>query len=143
MTLGRARAIAAAAAGAAILVLALVPSPAGSPLGRVANVDGESSDPTFDTAVDAAALRRAGDLLPAGSHYLLVTPGASPLLQGNLLAATQLFLAAALPVQTPEAAEWALVYRDVGAGVPAGLRAARTTRIGRHVTLVELARRGR
>jgi len=117
----------------------LVPSPANSPLGRLANVDRDGPDPLWDTPVDGAAVRRAGELLPDDARYLLWAPGASPLLQGNLKAATQLMLAPALPVQDPAAAQWVLSYRASPA-LPPGLRAGEPLSVGRGVFLVRLAR---
>jgi len=117
----------------------LVPSPANSPLGRLVNIDADAPDPLWDTPVDGAAVRRAGELLPDDARYLLWAPGASPLLQGNLKAATQLMLAPALPVQDPAAAQWVLSYRASPA-LPPGLRAGEPLSVGPGVFLVRLAR---
>lgn len=117
----------------------LVPSPANSPLGRLANVDADGPDPRWDTPVDGAAVRRAGELLPDKARYLLWAPGTSPLLQGNLEAATQLLLAPALPVQDPAAAEWVLSYRASPA-LPPGLRVGEPLSVGPGVFLVRVAR---
>jgi len=117
----------------------LVPSPAESPLGRVANVDGDGPDPLWDTPVDGAALRRAGELLPDDARYLVWSPGATPLLQGNLKAAAQLFLAPALPVQDPALASWVLSYR-ASPTLPPGLLADKTQMAGTDILLVRIAR---
>lgn len=100
--------------------LALVPSPSRSPLGRVASVDGDGPDPRYDAPVDSVALRRAATIVPEGATYAVFAPGASPLLQGNLKAAAQLFLAPALPVQDVTRADWVLVYG--GARVSDGMQ---------------------
>jgi hypothetical protein len=114
-----------------------VPSPTDSPLGRVANVDGDGPDPLWDTPVDGAAMRRAGELLPDDARYLLWAPGSTPLLQGNLKAAAQLFLAHALPVQDPAAAAWVLSYR-ASPVLPPGVEADETRRVGPSILLVRV-----
>jgi hypothetical protein len=101
-----------------VLLLALVPRPADAPLGRLANVEGDGPDPRFDAPLDAAALRRAGRLVPDDETYLAAAPGADPLLQGNLKAAAQLYLAPSLPVQSLARAQWVLAYLEGEPGVP-------------------------
>ena len=113
-----ARAALLAACTLAALLLALVPRASDSPLGRLANVDGDGPDPRFDVPLDAGALRRAGRLVPDGETYIAAAPGADPLLQGNLKAAAQLYLAPSLPVQSLERAQWALAYLTVEPDVP-------------------------
>jgi hypothetical protein len=117
----------------------LVPSPADSPLGRVASVDADGPDPLWDTPVDGEAVRRAGKLLPDGARYYVWAPAASPLLQGNLKAATQLFLAPALPVRDPAAAEWILSYR-ASPTLPPGVPAEERLSVGPGVLLARVAR---
>ena len=112
----------------------LVPSPASSPLGRLAGVEADSGDPPWDTPVDSAALRRAGTLVPDGARFVLWAPDASPLLQGNLKAGAQLMLAPALPVQDPAAAQWVLSYR-ASPPLPPGVRASETVPLGRGIIL--------
>jgi hypothetical protein len=113
------RAAVLAACALAVLLLALVPRPSDSPLGRLANVDGDGPDPRFDAPLDAAAIRRAGRIVPDDATYLAVAPGADPLLQGNLKAAAQLYLAPSLPIQDLDRAQWVLAYLDVTPDVPA------------------------
>lgn len=124
-----ARAALVAVCSLVVVVLALVPNPSDSPFGRLANVDGDGSDPRFDAPLDAAALRRAGRIVPDDATYLAAAPGADPLLQGNLKAAAQLYLAPSLPVQDLNRAEWVLAYLDVHPGVAA-------TRLGPKLWLV-------
>jgi hypothetical protein len=100
------------------LLLAVVPSPSDSPLGRLANVEGDGPDPRFDAPLDGDALRRAGRLVPDDETYIAVAPGADPLVQGNLKAAAQLYLAPSLPVQSLERAQWALAYLEAAPDVP-------------------------
>ena len=114
-----ARAALLAACALLVAVLALVPAPSESPLGRVANVEGDGPEPHFDAPLDAAAIRRAGRIVPDDETYLAAAPGADPLLQGNLKAAAQLYLAPSLPVQDLSRAQWVLAYLDVDPGVPA------------------------
>jgi hypothetical protein len=117
----------------------LIPSPADSPLGRVASIDGDASEPRWDTPVDGAAVRRAGELLPDDARYYVWAPGASPLLQGNLKSAAQLFLAPALPVQEATEGEWILSYR-ASATLPDGVRGAARRSVGPRVVLVRVRR---
>ena len=135
----RARLVLVLAIALAAVAGLLVPSPAGSPLGRLAAVDADGSDPLWDTPVDGAAVRRAGRLLPDDARYLIWAPGATPLLQGNLKAAAQLMLAPALPVQDPAAAEWVLSY-GASPVVPPGVQAVETVALGNGVFLVRIAR---
>ena len=107
-----------AACAVVALVFALVPGPADSPLGRLANVEGDGPDPRFDAPLDPEALRRAGRLVPDDETYIAVAPGADPLLQGSLKAAAQLYLAPSLPVQSLDRAQWALAYLEVEPDVP-------------------------
>lgn len=107
-----------AAVAAAVLALALVPW-SDSPLRRLAGGEGDGSDPQFDVALDAAALRDAS--VPNGTTYFVSAQERSPLVQGNAKAAAQLYLARGLPVQ--EAARARFAVRVEGARlVIAGLR---------------------
>jgi hypothetical protein len=105
-----------AACALVVVLLSLVPAPSDSPFGRLANVDGDGPDPRYDAPLDAAAVRRAGERVPDDENYAVFVRGADPLLQGNLKAAAQLFLAPSLPVQDLNRAQWVLVYsrRDPG-----------------------------
>ena len=78
------------------------------PLRRLAGGEGERRDPTFDVELDARALRVAAPLV-GDSTYATEWPGGSPLQQGNLKAAGQLYLSRGLP--TLERAEWTVVVR--------------------------------
>jgi hypothetical protein len=113
-----ARAALLAACTLTVLGLAIVPRPSDAPLGRLANVEGDGPDPRFDAPLDAAALRRAGRLVPDDETYLAAAPGADPLLQGNLKAAAQLYLAPSMPVQSLQRAEWVLAYLEGEPEIP-------------------------
>jgi hypothetical protein len=126
------------ALAAVFALLALVPAPARSPLGRVASFDADRPDPRYDAPVDAAAIRRAAELLPDDATYYVHAPGVDPLLQGNLKAAGQLFFTPALPVQDPAAAGWVLSYR-AEPRLPPGLTSRASTRVGPGVFLVRVA----
>jgi len=104
--------VAAAAVAAAILVSPAVPGPLGEPGRRLANTESDGRDPHWDRPLDGEALRRAGEVVPDDVTYVIDAPGEDPVLQGNLKAAAQLFLAPALPVQAPRDAEWVLRYRE-------------------------------
>jgi hypothetical protein len=99
-----------ATAAAAVLALAAVPWSDG-PLRRLAGGEGDGPDPTFDVELDADALRAAAPLV-GDSEYLTQWPGGSPLQQGNLKAAGQLYLARGLPVLDRRRAEWIVLARD-------------------------------
>jgi hypothetical protein len=82
---------------AAVLALALVPW-SGNPFYRLVGEGGDGRDPHFDVPLDPAGLRRAGDALTEG-RYFIDAGSETPLVQGNLKAAGQLYLARLLPVQ--------------------------------------------
>jgi hypothetical protein len=92
-----------------VLALALVPWSA-NPFHRLAGRGGDGRDPTFDVPLDVTALR--SEHFPADLPYVTEAPGASPLVQGNLKAAAQLYLARQLPVQDRRRAEVRVQYRD-------------------------------
>jgi hypothetical protein len=114
--LTRTRAALLGACALVVLLFALVPRPADAPLGRLANVEGDGPDPRYDAPLDGDAIRRAGRIVADDDTYAVVVRGGDPLLQGNLKAAAQLFLAPALPVQDLRRARWVLVHspRDPG-----------------------------
>ena len=99
-----------AAAAAAVLAAAALPWSDG-PLRRLAGGEGDGRDPAFDVELDAAALRAAAPLV-GDSEYVTEWPGGSPLEQGNLKAAGQLYLARGLPVLERERAEWVVLARN-------------------------------
>jgi hypothetical protein len=123
---------------AATALLAVVPG-LNTPVSRLAAYEGDGREPLYDANVDAGAIRRAGALLRDDATYLLYAPAATPLLAGNLKAAAQLFLAPALPVRDPAAADWVLSY---GAEplLPPGLSARRVARLAPGIALVEVRR---
>lgn len=113
-----ARAALLAACALVVVALTLIPGPSDSPLGRLANVEGDGPDPHFDAPLDARALRRAGRIVPDDETYAAVAPGGDPLLQGNLKAAAQLYLSPSRPVQGLNRAQWVLAHLDVEPDVP-------------------------
>ena len=123
---------------AAAVLLAVVPG-LNTPVSRLAAYDGDGREPLYDADVDAAAIRRAGELLPADATYALYAPDARPLLAGNLKAAAQLFLAPALPLHDPRQAEWVLSY-GAETPLPPGLRALRVHRLAPEIALVQVRR---
>ena len=92
-----------------MLGLALIPA-ADSPLRRLAGGEGDGPDPTPDAPLDLASLR-----LVARSHsdtfYFVDAANEPPLVQGNLKALGQLYLARAVPVQEPARAHYLLRVR--------------------------------
>ena len=101
-----------AAAVAAGLVLAGVLAALPGPGRRLAEIPGDGPDPVYDAPLPAERIREVGRRLPDDAVYLLRTPGATPLVAGNLKAAGQLFFAPALPAQDARVALWEVVYRD-------------------------------
>jgi hypothetical protein len=123
---------------AATAVVASVPG-LNTPVARLAAYEGDGPEPLYDAALDAAAIRRAGELLPDRTTYSVYAPAVRPLLAGNLKAAAQLFLAPALPVHDLAQADWILSY-GAPQPLPAGLRALRIHRLAPRVALVEVRR---
>jgi hypothetical protein len=123
----------AVAAAAAVFV----PGPLSKPTRKLVQVDAEGPDPRFSAPVDATAVRRAGRLVPDDATYFVWARRTDPLFQGNLKAATQLFLAPALPVQAPSAAQWLLSYR-ADPPVPPGVRIVRRVRLGPSILLARV-----
>lgn len=123
------------ALAAAALLLTLVPG-LNEPASRLAAYDGDGPDPQYDAVVDGPALRNAARLVPDDASYYLYTPGATPLLAGNLKAAAQLFLSPALPVRDPRAAGWVLRYG--GEGLPPGVRGDRELPVAPGVAVVRV-----
>lgn len=98
-----------AALAAAVVALSFVPVE-GSPLRRLAGGRGDGPGPRFDVPLNAQALRNT--TLPDRTLYATRAPDESPLVQGNLKAAGQLYLARLLPVQDPRRASVVFTYRD-------------------------------
>jgi hypothetical protein len=98
------------AAAVAVLAVAAVPWSDG-PLRRLAGGEGEGPDPAFDVELDARSLRAAA-VQVGDSTYVAAWPAGSPLQQGNLKAAGQLYVARGLPVLELPRAEWIVVARD-------------------------------
>lgn len=100
-----------ALAAAAVVVLAAAAVPwSDGPLRRLAGGEGEGPDPTFDVELDGDALRAPAPAVD-GSEYVTDWPGGSPLEQGNLKAAGQLYFSRGLPVLDSSRAEWILAVR--------------------------------
>ena len=97
-----------AAVAVAVLAAAAVPRSDG-PLRRLAGGNGDGPDPTFDVPLDPAPLRLAASVLPDDGRYETSAPDESPLVQGNLKAATQLYLSRQLPTHR---APLVFGYRD-------------------------------
>jgi hypothetical protein len=81
----------------AVLAAAAVPWSDG-PFRRLAGGEGDGPEPTFDVPLDPTPLQRAGVRLPDDARYETSAPDESPLVQGNLKAAAQLYLSRQLPV---------------------------------------------
>lgn len=101
----------AAALGCAVVALGFVPW-ADNPLYRLAGGEGDGPDARFDVPLDPAPLRAFGEAAPADTTYFVDATNESPLLQGNLKAAGQLYLPQLLPVLDPSRATAFVRYRN-------------------------------
>jgi hypothetical protein len=101
-----------ALAVAAGVVLAVLVAATPGPGRRLAEIPGDGPDPRYDVPLPKQAIRETGRGLTKDDTYALQTPGATPLVAGNLKAAGQLFFAPALPVLDVRRADWVIVYRD-------------------------------
>jgi hypothetical protein len=115
---------------------ALLPGSLSKPVRKLVG-EGSGPDPAFSAPIDAAAVRRAGRIVPDDATYFVWARRTDPLFQGNLKAATQLFLAPARPVQSPEDAGWLLSYRATPE-VPPGVRLAALRRLGPSILLARV-----
>lgn len=80
-----------------------------SPGQRLANVDGDTKAPLYDRALDDETLRRAGQIVPDDATYYVESRTEDSVLIGNLKAASQLYLAPALPMVDFRRAEWFVI----------------------------------
>jgi hypothetical protein len=92
-----------------VLVAAIVPW-SEWPLLRLAGGEGDGRDPTFDVELDGDALRAATPVV-GDSRYAVDWSNGSPLEQGNLKAAGQLYLSRGVPVLERSRADWILGVR--------------------------------
>jgi hypothetical protein len=107
--LSSARAVALAVA-AAIVVSPAIPGPLGEPGRRLINADGDGFYPHWDSPLDGEQVTAAAERVPDADTYFVDAAGQDPVLQGNLKAAAQLYLAPARPVRSPDRADWILRY---------------------------------
>ncbi|MDX6507988.1 MAG: hypothetical protein QOG06_2632 [Gaiellaceae bacterium] len=122
----------------AITVLAVAPGRLGTPIRRLANYRADTRDPIYNAPLDAAAIRRAGELIPNSrreTYYIYTRP--EPQLGHDLIGAGLLFFLPALAVPDPKDARWVLSY-EAPTLLPRGLRPQRTYRLGRKVFLVRI-----
>lgn len=85
---------------------------------RLANTDGDGRAPLYDRPLDDDSLRRAAETVPDDASYYVDVRAEDAVLIGNLKAATQLYLAPALPVLDFRRADW-FVVRVAGGRVRA------------------------
>lgn len=95
---------------AAIVAAAAVPWSDG-PLRRLAGGEGDGPEPRFDVAIDSHELRSLARFLSNDTTYAVDASNERPLVQGNLKAAGQLYLARQLPLQDRRQADVVLGYR--------------------------------
>ena len=122
----------------ATIGLALAPGRLGAPIRRLANYTADSRDPIYNAAIDAAAIRKAGALIPNArreTYYIYTRP--EPQLGHDLIGAGLLFFLPALAVPDPKDARWILSY-EAPSLVPRGVRAGRSFRLGPKIFLVRV-----
>ena len=135
----RSRLLLLAGLSAATALLALAPRPFSSPIARLANYNANSGDPTYDTSVDAHALRRAAAILPLGTTYAIWDDPANAQLKADLRGAADLLFTPSLPVAEASRARWILSY-DAPSLAPPGVVVARVVRLGPGIALVQVRR---
>jgi hypothetical protein len=96
---------------AAVIVAAAAVPWSDGPLRRLAGGEGDGPEPRFDVAIDPHELRDLGRSLPRDATYAIDASSETPLVQGNLKAAGQLYLARQVPVHDPRQAGVVVGYR--------------------------------
>jgi hypothetical protein len=100
---------AAASIVCAALVIAAAGAPwLGTPLRRLVNTEADGRDPPYDVPLDVQSLRRAAEQVPDDATYWIDAEGETPLVRGNLIAATHLLLTPAVHVLDPSRAQWVI-----------------------------------
>jgi hypothetical protein len=74
------------------------------------NADGDGFYPRWDSALDGSQVAAAAERVQDRDTYFVDAAEQDPVLQGNLKAAAQLYLAPARPVRSPDRADWILRY---------------------------------
>ena len=136
----RARGVLLAALALTTVGLALAPGRLGAPIRRLANYRADTRDPIYNAPLDAAAIRRAGALIPNSrreTYYIHTRP--EPQLGHDLIGAGLLFFLPALAVPDPRDARWILSY-EAPSLVPSGVQPERTYRLGPKIFLVRVRR---
>jgi hypothetical protein len=134
----RARAALLAACALVTTALALAPGRLGAPIRRLANYEADTRDPIYNAPIDAAAIRRAGALIPnSRSETYYIYTGPYPQLGHDLIGAGLLFFLPALAVPHPNDARWILSY-EAPSLVPRGIRVGRRYLLGPKISLVRV-----
>jgi hypothetical protein len=118
--------------------VALAPGKLSAPIRRLASYRADTRDPIYNASIDAAAIRRAGAILPntrGVTYYIHTRP--EPQLGHDLIGAGLLFFLPALPVPSPFEAQWILSY-EAPTRLPRGVRAERAYRLGRRIYLIRV-----
>ena len=134
----RARGALLAACALVTVALALAPGRLGAPIRRLANYRADTRDPIYNAPIDAAAIRRAGALIPNSrreTYFIYTRP--EPQLGHDLIGAGLLFFLPALAVPNPHNARWILSYQAPSL-VPRGISAGRSYRLGPKIFLVRV-----
>ena len=120
------------------LGLALAPGRLGAPIRRLANYRADTRDPIYNWPLDAAAIRRAGAILPNSddaTYYIHTRP--EPQLGHDLIGAALLFFLPARATPDPQRADWILSY-DAASRLPGGVHLLRTYELGKRIFLIRV-----
>lgn len=118
--------------------LAVAPGRLSGPIRRLANYRADTRDPIYNARIDAAAIRRAGAILPNSrgvTYYIHTRP--EPQLGHDLIGAGLLFFLPAVPVPSPREAQWVLSY-EAPTLLPKSVRAERAYTLGPSIYLIRV-----
>jgi len=125
------------AVGAGVLVMAAAPVPKLHGLyTRLVSPHADRPDPHYGTAIDAAAMRRAGDVLPDDATVFVYTPN-DPAFRHNVMAGVRLFFTPAAVTDQARDAKWVFSY-DTPQPVPPGVRAREVVPLADQVRLARI-----
>ena len=125
-----------------ITALAAITPHIDAPFRRLVKYHGDSGAPITTSAIDVAALARAGSILPSGSSYYVDVPpdSASPeaaQIRNDVEGVTGLYFAPSLRVFRISDANWLLAY-GVGTALPPPASALKRYTVGDGIYLVQI-----
>jgi hypothetical protein len=125
------------AVGVGVVVMALAPVPKLHGLYvRLVSPHADSPDPHYLTAIDAAAMRRAGEVLPDDATVFVYTPN-DPALRHNVMAGVRIFFTPAAVTDRARDAQWVFSY-DTPQPLPPGVRSREVVPLGDQVRLARI-----